>query len=154
MALLDDVATSARSVPHLAVIPVLASLLAYEKIVKTSSAGPGGGMTFPMPAALPDLWTFVSVPSTGVSFELGVPLLLAPVFFVLQATLVAGYLGSRRCDRGRGSRLLGARRRVHAPRSRRPARHLRAHNRELHFALVGGMALTPLSALLALAFGT
>lgn len=94
MALLDDAADTARSVPHLALVPVATTLLAVRKLTETAAAGPGGGMKFPMPAALPDLWTFVSVPNTGVSFDLGVPLVFAPVFVVVNAAIVAGYLGS------------------------------------------------------------
>lgn len=154
MALLDDAATTARSVPHLAVLPAIATLLAYENVVKTASAGPGGGMKFPMPAALPDLWTFVSVPNTGRSFELGVPLLLAPVFFVLQAALVAGYLGS--IDTVLEAEIPDF------------AKHVAANTlpvlgvqivvfalsvASFGFAFVGGMALAPLSVLLGLVVG-
>lgn len=94
MALLDDAAATARRIPYLAAVPALATVLAFEKLTKTATAGPGGGMKFPMPTALPDLWTFVSVPNTGVTFNLGVPFVLAPLFFVLNAALVAGYVGS------------------------------------------------------------
>lgn len=154
MALLDDAATTARSVPHLAMVPALATLLAYEKVMKTASAGPGGGIRFPMPTALPDLWTFVSVPNTGVSFELGVPLLLAPVFVVLQAGLTAGYLGS-----------IDAALEAEAPDF---AEHVAAYTlpvlgvqlvvfalsiASFSFALVGGMALAPVSVLLGLVVG-
>lgn len=154
MALLDDASETARSVPYLAVVPAIATLLAYEKFAKTASAGPGGGMKFPMPAALPDLWTFVSVPNTGVSFELGVPLLLAPVFFVLHAALVAGYLGS--IDDAIEAEVPDF------------SAHVAANTLSVlgvqlvifaltiasfSFALVGGMALAPLSVLLALALG-
>lgn len=94
MALLDDAADTARSVPHLALVPVATTLLAFQKLVKTAGAGPGGEMKFPMPAALPDLWTFVAVPNTGVSFDLGVPLVFAPIFVVLNAAILAGFVGS------------------------------------------------------------
>lgn len=154
MALLDDAAETAGSVPHLALVPVIATLLAYEKLVKTAAAGPGGGMKFPIPAALPDLWTFVSVPNTGVSVELGVPLLLAPGFIVLQSALTAGYVGS-----------IDA-----ALEAERPnfTDHVAAHTlpvlgvqlvmfaltvASFGFALVGGMALAPVSVLFGLVVG-
>lgn len=154
MALLDDAAATARSVPHLAIVPAIATLLAYEKFVKTASAGPGGGMKFPMPAALPDIWTFVSVPNTGVSFELGVPVLLAPVFFVLQAALVAGYIGSiddaieaevpdfSAHVAANALSVLGVQLVIFA-----------LTIASFSFALVGGMTLAPVSALLAIALG-
>ena len=152
MALLDDAATTARSVPHLAVVPALATLLAYEKVMKTASAGPGGGMKFPMPAALPDLWTFISVPNTGVTFELGVPLVLAPVFFVLHAALVAGFLGS--IDDAIEDEVPDFS--AHVAANTLPVLGVQLVVFALviasfSFAFVGGMALAPVSALLALA---
>ena len=154
MALLDDAAETARSVPHLAAVPAIATLLAYEKVMKTASAGPGGGMKFPMPAALPDLWTFVSVPNTGVSFELGVPLVLAPVFFVLQAALVAGYLGSIDAAIEEESPDLAA----HVASNTLPVLGVQLVIFALTiasfgFVFVGGMALAPVSVLLGLGVG-
>lgn len=154
MALLDDATETARSVAYLAFVPAVASLLSYEKLAKTAAAGPGGGVTFPLPTALPDLWTFVSVPNTGVSVNLGVPLVLAPVFFVVQAALTAGYLGSiddaidgSRPDFGRhiASRtlpVLGVQFVVFA-----------LTLAGFSLALVGGMVLAPVSVLLGLAVG-
>lgn len=154
MALLDDAAKTARSVAPLALLPALSTFIAFEKVVKTASANPGGGVQFPMPAALPDLWTFVSVPGTGVNLNLGVPLVLVPLFIALRAALVAGYVGS-----------IDA-----AIEDRQPAFVQSAVDHAMSvlgvqvvtfaltlatfsLAFVGGMALAPVSVLLALAVG-
>lgn len=94
MALLDDAVAMAKSVPVLAIFPFVSTLLAYQKLLATGSAPPGGGFKLPMPTALPNLWTFVSAPNTGVTLKLGVPLEGAPVFFLVEAALVAGFVGS------------------------------------------------------------
>lgn len=154
MALLDDAASTARSVAYLSFVPALSTFLSYEKLAKTAAAGPGGGVKFPLPAALPDIWTFVSVPNTGVSVNLGVPLVFAPVFFVVHAALTAGYLGSidaaldgERPDFGdhvveKTLPVLGVQLVVFA-----------LTIAGFSFALVGGMIFAPVSVLLGLAVG-
>jgi len=92
----------------LAVVPVAATLLSGSKIARTLSAGPGGGVTFPLPTGLPTLWTYVSVPSVTGPGSAGGPLSLVafiPLFVVgllITAALEAGFLGSlsRRIDGG------------------------------------------------------
>ena len=90
----------------LAAVPALASLLSTSQIARTLSAGPGGGVTFPLPTGLPTLWTYVSVPNTMATGGGGGPLALPtfiPLFLLgllLTSALEAGFLGtlSRRLD--------------------------------------------------------
>ena len=91
----------------LATVPVAATLLSGSKIARTLAAGPGGGVTFPLPTGLPTLWSFVSVPSATDPGSAGGPLSVVafiPLFvagLLITAALEAGFLGSlsRRIDR-------------------------------------------------------
>lgn len=95
-----------RDSVQLAAVPVAATLLSGSKIARTLSAGPGGGVSFPLPTGLPTLWTYVSVPSAAGTGSVGGPLSLVafiPLFVVgllVTAALEAGFLGSlmRRID--------------------------------------------------------
>lgn len=86
-----------RRRPALLAVPAFASLLSLSSLARALSADGGGGVTLPMPAGLPTLWTYVSLPpGTGVSVAGG----LAPgltVFFagtVITGTLEAGLVGT------------------------------------------------------------
>lgn len=154
MALLEDAAATARSIAYLAIVPVVSTLLAFEKLARTATAGPGGGVKFPMPTALPDLWTFVSVPSTGVSFNLGVPLVFTPVFFALAAVLIAGYVGS--IDAALDDEhpdFVGSATDYAVPVLVVQLVVIAVTIAGFGFALVGGMALAPLSILFMVAAG-
>lgn len=154
MALLHDATETASSVAWLMVLPALSTFLSFQKLTETAATRLGGSFRLPMPAALPDLWTFVSVPDTGISLTLGVPLAFAAVFFVQHTGLVAGYVGS--ID--------------NAVEDVRPAfvdtvtdYGVSVYGVQLvsfglglaafSFALVGGMALAPLSAILSVVVG-
>lgn len=90
----------------LAAVPALASLLSFSKVAQVLSSGPGGGITFPMPAGLPTLWTYVSLPGGPGGVSVGGPLSVAaflPLFvlgLLLTSALEAGFLDSleRRID--------------------------------------------------------
>ncbi|WP_323190359.1 hypothetical protein [Halostella sp. PRR32] len=83
---------------HLAVVPLVTALLAFEKVQQALSvAGPGrfhAGVAIRFPAVVVDLWSFVSLPSAGPGVRVTSPLWLLPVIFVVHSVLAAGYLGS------------------------------------------------------------
>lgn len=89
----------------LALVPIVATILSFSKIARALEAGGGGGMTFPFPAGLPTLWTYVSLPN-GAAGGVAGPIALISFFplFVLgllaTSALEAGFLGSlsRRID--------------------------------------------------------
>lgn len=95
----------------LAVVPAVATLLSASAVARALAAGGGGGMTFPFPAGLPTLWTYVSLPGGAAGGPvgggtIGGPLSVVafvPLFvlgLVLTSALEAGFLGSlsRRLD--------------------------------------------------------
>lgn len=112
----DDALAFTRDSIDLAAVPIIATLLSLSKITQALEAGPGGGITFPLPTGLPTLWTYVSLPggpaggpsvSGPLAFTLFVPLF--DVGLVLTSALEAGFLGSlnRRID-GRSTDFLGS----------------------------------------------
>ena len=88
-----------RSVP-LAAVPFVASLVSISNVQRALGAG-GGGVTFPFPAGLPTLWTYVSLPGVsagGIGTVTGPGALVAalPLFLVglvVTSALEAGFLG-------------------------------------------------------------
>jgi len=98
---LDTAMAATRRNVVLAAVPVVATLLSGSKILRVLAAGPGGGLTFPLPTGLPTLWTYVALPSAaGSGPSIGGPLAVTtflPLFLVglvLTAALEAGFLGS------------------------------------------------------------
>jgi hypothetical protein len=99
----DDVeraaAVTRRSLP-LALVPVVATLLDFDRVARALAAGAGGGVTFPMPPGLATLWTYASLPAGPVGGGPGGPLSLVAWFplFVLSLVVVsameAGFLGA------------------------------------------------------------
>ena len=86
---------SGRVSPY-AVVPFVLSLAAVEKVL--SAGGPGFSMNvkFALPADVATLWTLVDPPARGVTLHTPVPLVALPVFLVVEAALVAGFLGGLR----------------------------------------------------------
>jgi len=84
----------------LAWIPVVATLLSGSQVARALAAEGGGGVTFPFPAGLPTLWTYVSLPSGPAGVGIGGPLsvaLVAPLFLaglLVTSALEAGFLGA------------------------------------------------------------
>lgn len=86
-----------RATDHLplAVVPLLASLLSVDNVRRVLDfRGVHLGIAFPLPPAVPDLWTFVNVPNQGSGVHVSPTLPLLPVLVVVQAALAAGLLGS------------------------------------------------------------
>jgi hypothetical protein len=86
-----------RTLEHLplAVVPVVSSLLAVDNVRRVlEHRGAHFGLTFRFPTALPDLWTFVSVPNQGPGVHVSPSVFLLPVLIVVQSVLVPGLLGS------------------------------------------------------------
>lgn len=84
----------------LAWVPVAATLLSGSQVARALAAEGGGGVTFPFPAGLPTLWTYVSLPSGPAGVGVGGPLsvvLFVPLFLVgllVTSALEAGFLGA------------------------------------------------------------
>ena len=84
----------------LAWVPVVATLLSGSQVARALAAEGGGGVTFPLPAGLPTLWTYVSLPSGPAGVGIGGPLSVAlavPLFLVgllVTSALEAGFLGA------------------------------------------------------------
>jgi hypothetical protein len=101
---LEDGWSRGREVLALALVPLATSLLATDKIRAVVAAeGHRGGFAFGLPAAVVDLWTFVSVPNDGVGATAAVPAtglelpflaVALPLGVALKAALAAGYFGS------------------------------------------------------------
>lgn len=51
--------------PELLAVPAVASLLSLSSLARALAAGPGGGVTLPLPAGLPTVWTYASLPTSG-----------------------------------------------------------------------------------------
>ncbi|WP_115862632.1 hypothetical protein [Halorussus litoreus] len=82
---------------ELAVVPLLSSLLALDNVrAVLDFRGIHMGLTFRFPGALPDLWTFVSVPSQGSGVHVSPTLFAIPVLILVRGVLVAGLIGSAR----------------------------------------------------------
>lgn len=97
-----------RVTPY-AVVPFVLSLAAVEKVL--SAGGPGFSMNvkFALPADVATLWTLVDPPARGVTLNTPVPLVTLPVFLVVEAALVAGFLGGvRDAYRGQAPDFVGA----------------------------------------------
>lgn len=92
---LQDGWERAREHLPLAAIPAVSSLLAIDNVRRVLSFhGYHFGVTFRFPSALPDLWTFVSLPSQGSGIHVSPTLFVLPVLILARAVLVAGLLGS------------------------------------------------------------
>ncbi|WP_435179038.1 hypothetical protein [Halorussus sp. AFM4] len=79
----------------LALVPLLSSLLAPDDVRRVLAAEDlNFGIAFRFPAALPDLWSFVSLPSQPAGVHVSPTLWLLPVAVLVRAGLVAGLLGS------------------------------------------------------------
>ena len=83
----------------LVAVPAVASLVSISNLIRALNAGPGGGVTFPLPSGLPTVWTYASLPgqttpvATGVGGLLpGVAVFLVGAVFV--GVLEAGLLGT------------------------------------------------------------
>jgi hypothetical protein len=96
----DRAVTVTEESLSLAWIPVVATLLSGSQVARALAAGGGGGVTFPVPAGLPTLWTYVSLPSGPAGVGIGGPLslvLFVPLFLVgllVTSALEAGFLGA------------------------------------------------------------
>lgn len=88
----------------LAAIPIVVGLTNTGNIERALEPGDTHfGITAGLPTPVPDLWTFVSLPSpNGIHVSPGLPafLVLLPVVIAVHAALSAGYVGSihRRLD--------------------------------------------------------
>lgn len=83
----------------LALVPVVATLLSISEVLRALGTNASGGFTFPFPAGLPTLWTYVSIPNTPVSggTDPGQFVAFLPIFLVgllITAALEAGFLGT------------------------------------------------------------
>ena len=79
----------------LALVPLLSSLLAPENVRRVLAAEDlNFGIAFRFPAALPDLWSFVSLPNQPAGVHVSPTLWLLPVLIPVHAALVAGLVGS------------------------------------------------------------
>lgn len=88
-----------RRRPWLIAVPVVASLVSVSNLLRALDAGPGGGVTFPLPNGLPTVWTYASLPSQTTPAATGVVGLFPGVaaFFagaVFVGVLEAGLLGT------------------------------------------------------------
>jgi len=84
-----------RVSPYAAVSFVL-SLAAVEKVASAGAPGFSVSVKFAVPADVATLWTLVDPPARGVALHTPVPLVALPVFLVVEAALVAGFLGGIR----------------------------------------------------------
>lgn len=92
--LLDRGTAVASDEPELAVVPLVAGLLAVGNVETVIGFdGFHVGLKFPFPSPILTVWSFVSLPSQGVSGPSAVPLLALPLLAVTHGLLAAGYLG-------------------------------------------------------------
>lgn len=95
-----------RATDHLALaaVPVLFALLDTSKLLAvTSFDGVHVGVKLGLPLSVVTLWQFVSVPESGVTVGVGLPVerlplavATVPLLVVVQAALTAGYFGACR----------------------------------------------------------
>lgn len=91
--LLERGVTVAAEHPLLAGVPLATSLLAVDNVRAVAGFhGSHFGLKFPFPAALLDVWSFVSLPNQDLA-DTPTSLALLPLFVLVRAVLVAGYLG-------------------------------------------------------------
>lgn len=86
-----------RALDHLplAAVPLVSSLLAVDNARRVlASERLHFGLAFRFPAALPDLWTFVSLPGREAGVHVSPALAALPVLILVRAALVAGLVGS------------------------------------------------------------
>lgn len=86
-----------RATDHLplAAVPLVLSLLSVDNVRRVLEyRGVHFGIAFPLPPAVPNLWTFVNVPDQGSGVHVAPTLPWLPVLVVVQAALAAGLLGS------------------------------------------------------------
>ena len=94
VSLVSRAAHVAGRVAPYAAVPFVLSLLAVQKV--SSATGAGGvavSLQFALPADIATLWTVIDPPTQGAAVQSPVPLLAVPVFLVVEATVVAGFLG-------------------------------------------------------------
>lgn len=81
----------------LAMVPFLSTFLEFSNLRKVLAFdGSHVGLTFRFPTAIVDYWTFASVPNVPGGPDTGGTVLFLPIVVLVQAGLVAGYLGSIR----------------------------------------------------------
>lgn len=94
--LLARAARIAGRVSPYAVVPFVLSLAAVEKVTSAGAPGFSVNVKVALPADVATLWTLVDPPARGVTLNTPVPLLALPVFLVVEAAVVAGFLGGIR----------------------------------------------------------
>lgn len=91
--LLDRASRTAGRVAAYAVVPLALSLLAVDNVAQTAAAsGVHVSVKFALPADVATLWTLYDPPASGVHVVVPTSLSLLPVFVLVRAALVAGYL--------------------------------------------------------------
>lgn len=108
--LLSRASRVAGRVSEYAVVPLALTLFAFGKV---AAAAGGSNVAFNVklsfPADVTTLWTVVDPPAQGVTLHSPTPLLFVPVFLVVEAAVVAGYLGGiRNAHRDRDPDFLAA----------------------------------------------
>lgn len=107
--LLARAARVAGRVSPYAVVPFVLSLAAVEKVLSAGGRGFSMNVKFALPADVATVWTLVDPPAQGVTLNTPVPLVALPIFLVVEAALVAGFLGGvRDAYRGRSPDFVGA----------------------------------------------
>lgn len=81
--------------PRFALVPLVTALLSVDNVARVLTfEGRTVGFTLGLPIPITDVWRLVNVPGTGGAVAAPLPLVALGV--VLQAVLLAGYLGSLR----------------------------------------------------------
>jgi len=107
--LLARAARVAGRVSPYAVVPFALSLAAVRKVASAGGTGFSMNVRFALPADVATVWTLVDPPTQGVTLQTPVPLVALPVFLVVEAAVVAGFLGGvRDAYRGQPRDFLGA----------------------------------------------
>lgn len=79
----------------LAVVPFLDAFLKVENLAQVLHfEGTHYSVTFPAPSPMLTVWSFADPPTAGGGVSLFAPVPLLPVLVVVEAALLAGYLGS------------------------------------------------------------
>jgi hypothetical protein len=95
--LLSRASRTAGRVSEYAVVPVALTLFAFGKVLAAADrSSVSFNVKFSFPADVATLWTVVDPPAQGIAVHSPTPLLFVPVFLVVEAAVVAGYLGGIR----------------------------------------------------------
>ncbi|WP_232701370.1 hypothetical protein [Halobacterium wangiae] len=87
----------AGRVSEYAVVPAVLTLFAFGKVAAAiDPSNVGVNVKFALPTDVATLWTVVDPPAQGVTLHSPTPLLFVPIFLVVEAAVVAGYLGGIR----------------------------------------------------------